>query len=84
MPRDVRDELAENVRELAQRLRRTAATEAPLDWVAEQLGLNKPEPARSLDELQYAYADCYVNGDAVRAVLTALFRKQASAVWAVG
>ena len=52
MPRDVREELAENVRELAQRLRRTAAREAPLDWVAEQLGFNRPEPARSLEELQ--------------------------------
>src|SRR5829696_7258987 len=52
MPRDVREELAENVRELAQRLRRTAAHEAPFDWVAEQLGFNRPEPARSLEELQ--------------------------------
>ena len=52
MPRDVREELAENVRELAQRLRRTAAREAPFDWVAEQLGFNRPEPARSLEELQ--------------------------------
>ena len=52
MPRDVREELAENVRELAQRLRRSAAREAPFDWVAEQLGLNRPEPARSLEELQ--------------------------------
>jgi AAA+ superfamily predicted ATPase len=52
MPRDVRDELAENVRELAQRLRKTAAREAPFDWVAEQLGFNRPEPARSLEELQ--------------------------------
>jgi AAA+ superfamily predicted ATPase len=52
MPRDVREELAENVRELAQRLRRSAATEAPLDWVSEQLGLRRPGPARSLEELQ--------------------------------
>jgi stage V sporulation protein K len=52
MPRDVREELAENVRDLAQRLRRTAVREAPFDWVAEQLGLNRPEPARSLEELQ--------------------------------
>jgi stage V sporulation protein K len=52
MPRDVREELAENVREIAQRLRRTAARDAPFDWVAERLGLNKPQPARSLEELQ--------------------------------
>src|SRR5919109_529220 len=52
MPRDVREELAETVRDVAQRLRRTAAHEAPIDWVAEQLGLNRPKPARSLDELQ--------------------------------
>src|SRR5918999_927542 len=53
MPRDVREELAENVRELAQRLRKTAATEAPLDWVSEQLGLRpRPGTARSMEELQ--------------------------------
>ena len=52
MPRDVRDELAESVRELAQRLRRNAATEAPIDWVAERLGVARPEQARSLDVLQ--------------------------------
>ncbi|HEX2292694.1 MAG TPA: hypothetical protein VHH55_05230, partial [Gaiellaceae bacterium] len=52
MPRDVRDELAENVRELAQRLRRTAGRETPVDWVVDRLGLNGPDQARSLEELQ--------------------------------
>ena len=44
MPRDVREELAENVRELAQRLRRTAAREAPFDWVR---GAARLQPARA-------------------------------------
>jgi hypothetical protein len=38
---------------------------------------------RSLDELRHAYADCWVNGDETRALLMALFPKQASNVWAV-
>jgi stage V sporulation protein K len=71
MPRDVREELAENVRELAQRLRQTAATDAPLDWVSEQLGLRRPGPARSLEELQ-AELDALVGLDTVKAQVQAL------------
>ena len=71
MPRDVREELAENVRELAQRLRRTAAHEAPFDWVAEQLGFNRPEPARSLEELQ-AELDSLVGLETVKEQVRAL------------
>src|ERR671914_646645 len=71
MPRDVREELAENVRELAQRLRQTAATDAPLDWVSEQLGLRRPGPARSLEELQ-AELDALVGLETVKAQVRAL------------
>jgi hypothetical protein len=38
---------------------------------------------RSLDELQYAFPDCWVGSDAARALLNALFPKQASDVWGV-
>jgi stage V sporulation protein K len=71
MPRDVREELAENVREIAQRVRRTAARDAPLDWMAERLGLNKPEPARSLEELQ-AELDSLVGLETVKEQVRAL------------
>jgi stage V sporulation protein K len=71
MPRDVREELAENVREIAQRLRKTAGTEAPLDWVSEQLGLRRPGPARSLEELQ-AELDALVGLETVKAQVRAL------------
>ncbi len=36
---------------------------------------------RSLEELQYAFADCWVNNDTSRALLTTLFPKQNSHVW---
>jgi stage V sporulation protein K len=71
MPRDVREELAENVREIAQRLRKTAGTDAPLDWVSEQLGLRRPGPARSLEELQ-AELDALVGLETVKAQVRAL------------
>src|SRR5215210_5542741 len=71
MPRDVREELAENVREIAQRVRRTAARDAPLDWMAERFGLNKPEPARSLEELQ-AELDSLVGLETVKEQVRAL------------
>src|SRR5919109_5683962 len=71
MPRDMREELAETVRDVAQRLRRTAAHEAPIDWVAEQLGLNRPKPARSLDELQ-AELDALVGLETVKEQVRAL------------
>src|ERR671924_590695 len=71
MPRDMREELAETVRDVAQRLRRTAAHEAPIDWVAEQLGLNRPKPARSLDELQ-AELDALVGVETVKEQVRAL------------
>lgn len=71
MPRDVREELAENVRELAQRLRKTAGRETPIDWVAEQLGLNKPEPARSMEELR-AELDSLVGLESVKEQVRAL------------
>jgi stage V sporulation protein K len=71
MPRDVREELAENVREIAQRLRKTAGTDAPLDWVSEQLGLRRPGPARSLDELQ-AELDALVGLETVKSQVRAL------------
>jgi hypothetical protein len=38
---------------------------------------------RSLDELQYAFPDCWVGSDAARALLNALFPKQTSDVWGV-
>ena len=67
----MREELAETVRDVAQRLRRTAAHEAPIDWVAEQLGLNRPKPARSLDELQ-AELDALVGLETVKEQVRAL------------
>jgi GNAT superfamily N-acetyltransferase len=38
---------------------------------------------RSLDELAYAFADCRVDAEEARVLLTALFPKQASHVWPV-
>jgi hypothetical protein len=38
---------------------------------------------RGLDELRQAYADCWTNEDETRALLTALFPRQASNVWGV-
>jgi hypothetical protein len=38
---------------------------------------------RSLDELIYAFADCWTDGDDARALLEILFPKQASNVWPV-
>lgn len=38
---------------------------------------------RDLDELRQAYADCWYKDDDTRALLTALFPKQASNVWAI-
>lgn len=38
---------------------------------------------RSLDELQYAYKDCAANDDTARALLTFLFPRRPSDVWAV-
>ena len=38
---------------------------------------------RTLEELRYAFADCWADGDEPRALLTALFPKRASFVWAV-
>ncbi len=37
----------------------------------------------SLEELRYAYAECWVAGDEVREVLTGLFPKQGSDTWPV-
>ncbi|MDQ3778150.1 MAG: AAA family ATPase, partial [Actinomycetota bacterium] len=71
MPRDVREELAESVRELAQRLRRNAATEAPIDWVAERLGVPRQEQARGLEELQ-ADLDALVGLETVKEQVRAL------------
>ena len=36
---------------------------------------------RSLEELEYAFADCRVENDEARALLTALFPRQTSNVW---
>jgi len=36
---------------------------------------------RSLEELEYAFADCQVESDEARALLTALFPRQPSNVW---
>ncbi|MBI3941800.1 MAG: GNAT family N-acetyltransferase [Chloroflexi bacterium] len=38
---------------------------------------------RTLDELRYAYADCWTNGDEAPALLDILFPKQNSDIWAV-
>jgi hypothetical protein len=38
---------------------------------------------RSVEELQYAFADCRIDGDQARALLNILFPKQASNVWPV-
>ena len=38
---------------------------------------------RALDELRYAFADCWVDTDDARAVLEAMFPKQSSEVWPV-
>jgi len=38
---------------------------------------------RSLDELRYAFADCWVDGDTPRVLLEAMFPKQPSHVWPV-
>jgi hypothetical protein len=39
---------------------------------------------RSLAEVRYAFADCWVDGDGPRLLLEALFPKQPSSVWPVG
>lgn len=36
---------------------------------------------RTVDELHYAFADCFYNGDVTHGLLNALFPKQASDVW---
>ena len=36
---------------------------------------------RSLDELKYAYADCWTKGDQTPVILELLFPKMASSVW---
>ena len=36
---------------------------------------------RSLDELEYAFADCWTKNNEAQVVLEALFPKQTSAVW---
>lgn len=38
---------------------------------------------RALDELEYAFPDCRVRGEEARVLLTALFPKQPSLVWAI-
>jgi hypothetical protein len=38
---------------------------------------------RNLDELQYAFVDCYTSNDTARALLNCLFPKQVSNVWPV-
>lgn len=38
---------------------------------------------RSLEELRFAFADCWTKNDDARALLNALFPKQASHVWPV-
>ena len=38
---------------------------------------------RTLDELQAAFTDCWVEDDDARALIEALFPKQPSAVWGV-
>lgn len=38
---------------------------------------------RTLDELQAAFSDCWVDGDEARCLIEALFPKQPSAVWGV-
>ena len=38
---------------------------------------------RTLEDLRYAFADCWVEHDATHAVLEALFRWQASDVWPI-
>jgi len=38
---------------------------------------------RALEALEYAFADCLVEDDEARALLTALFPRQPSNVWAV-
>jgi hypothetical protein len=39
---------------------------------------------RSLDDLEYAFPDCWVRGDEVRALLNTIFPKRPSWVWANG
>jgi hypothetical protein len=38
---------------------------------------------RSLEEIRYAFPDCWTNGDEPRVLLDALFPKQPSSVWHV-
>ena len=38
---------------------------------------------RSLDELKYAFADCWYDSDEVYALLNSLFPKQSSDIWAI-
>jgi hypothetical protein len=38
---------------------------------------------RSLEELQYAFVDCFTSNDTARALLNCLFPKQVSSVWPV-
>ncbi|MDQ3931099.1 MAG: GNAT family N-acetyltransferase [Chloroflexota bacterium] len=39
---------------------------------------------RSLEDLEYAFPDCWVRGDEVRALLNTIFPKRPSSVWADG
>jgi hypothetical protein len=39
---------------------------------------------RSLEDLEYAFPDCWVRGDEVRALLNTIFPKRPSSVWANG
>ncbi len=51
MPSPLED-AAQSIRDGLERLRRTAAEEPAVDWVADRLGRRRAEPARALPELQ--------------------------------
>ncbi len=46
------EEAGRTIRELGERLRRSASEEPAVEWMADQFGRRRPEPERSLEELQ--------------------------------
>ncbi len=51
MPNPLED-AARTIRQLGERLRQSASEEPAVEWMADQLGRRRPEPERSLEELQ--------------------------------
>jgi stage V sporulation protein K len=66
------EDAAEAIRELGHRLRQTAGEDPAVEWVSDRLGLGRrPEPGRSLEELQ-AELDGLIGLDTVKEQVRAL------------